>query len=117
MKKLVLSLAAILVLSTLSLAAPKKGVFAGQIMDSQCAMMGSHDAMMKGVGAKDAKECSVKCVKMGGKFVLYNSAGKKTYQLNDQDKAKTFAGQNVRVSGTLDEGTKTITVEKIEPGA
>lgn len=117
MKRLVLSLATILVVSTLSLAATKKGAFTGQTMDSQCAMMGSHDAMMKGVGAKDAKECSVKCVKMGGKFVLYNSAEKKTYQLDDQEKAMTFAGQNVKVSGTLDQGTKTIHVEKIEPAA
>ena len=86
-------------------------------MDSQCAMMGSHDAMMKGVGAKDAKECSVKCAKMGGKLVLYNSAEKKTYQLNDQEKSMNFAGQKVKVTGNLDEGTKTIQVEKIEPGA
>jgi hypothetical protein len=116
MKKL-LGLAAILVMGTLSLAAPKKGIFAGQIMDSQCAMMGSHDAMMKGVNAKDAKECSVKCAKMGGKLVLYNSADKNTYQLDDQKKSMNFAGQKVNVSGTLDEGTKTIHVEKIGPAS
>lgn len=122
MKKLALSLAAFLVLTSLSLAVPKhsgkaaKGskTFTGEIFDSQCAMMGSHEAMMKKEGAKDAKECTLSCVKMGGKFVLYDAAKKATYQLDDQEKPKDFAGQKVKVTGTYDKVTKTIHVEAIE---
>lgn len=69
---------------TLSLAVPPQGSsFRGEIMDSQCAQMGSHDNMMKQEGAKNAKECSDACVKMGGKYVLYDKGTKTIYQLDD----------------------------------
>jgi len=62
-------------------AAPGLGVarsadhtFTGEIMDSQCAQMGSHDNMMKSEGAKNAKECAIACVKSGGKYALYDPA-------------------------------------------
>jgi hypothetical protein len=83
-------------------------------MDSQCAAMGSHEAMMKMEGAKSAKECTLACVKQGGKFVLYDAASKTTYQLDNQEKPKEFAGQKVKVSGTLDEKSKTIHVRNIQ---
>jgi hypothetical protein len=57
------------------------------------------------------------CVKAGSKFVLYNSASKTVYQLDDQQKPRDFAGQKVKVVGTYDTGTKTIHVEKIEAGS
>jgi len=38
-----------------------------------------------------------------------------TYQLDDQEKAKQFAGQNVKVSGTLDTNTNMIHVSDINP--
>lgn len=37
------------------------------------------------------------------------------FYLDDQDKAKHFEGQNVRVIGTLDSGTNTIHVSDIYP--
>ena len=43
MKKLALTVVAILTVVSLSFAAPKAKTFTGEIMDSQCAMMGSHD--------------------------------------------------------------------------
>ena len=76
--------------------------FTGEIMDSQCAQMGSHDGMMKGEGAKNAKECAIACVKSGGKYALYDPASKHAYQLDNQAKAATYAGQKVTVTGTLD---------------
>src|SRR5215471_645055 len=91
----------------------KVRTFAGEIMDSQCAAMGSHEAMMKMEDAKSAKECTLVCVKQGGKFVLYDAGSKTTYQLDDQEKPKEFAGQKVKVSGTLDEKSKTIHVQSI----
>ncbi len=126
MKKLGLSVVVILAVASLALAGGKlpgklhKGggkakAFTGEIFDSQCAMNNSHAQMekMKGM-ADDSKMCTLKCVEMGGKFVLQDTAKKITYQLDDQDKPKEFAGQKVKVTGTYDKATKTVHVEKIE---
>ncbi len=48
-----------------------------------------------------------------GKYTLKGDDGK-TYQLDDQEKAKSFDGKNVNVTGTLDEESMTIHVEEIE---
>src|SRR5215469_14765292 len=77
-------------------------LFTGEIMDSPCAAMGTHDRMMKGVEAKDAKECSQKCVRMVGKYVLYDAVNKTTYQIDNQQKSAAYAGQKVSVKGTYD---------------
>ena len=82
-------------------------------MDSMCAGMGGHEQMLQGGKVKDAKECTLECVKMGATFVLYNPATKTTYQLDDQKKPEPFAGEKVNVSGSLDAATHTIHVEKI----
>jgi len=92
---------------------PQSRSFTGEIMDSQCAGMHSHDKMMKGVDAKTAKECSQKCVELGGKYVLFDTASKTVYQLDDQAKPAAYAGQKVSVKGTLDPGTRTIHIESI----
>jgi hypothetical protein len=96
-------------------ATPQANSFTGEIMDSQCAQMGSHAAMMKQEGAKNAKECSDACVKMGGKYVLYDAGTKTTYQLDDQGKAKEFSGQKVTVTGDYDKAGQTIHVSNIKP--
>jgi hypothetical protein len=123
MKRIALSFAALLVVASFSLAAPKLSVhkngkgktYTGEIMDSQCAMNGSHAQMEKMKGMPDdSKMCTLKCVEMGGKFVLYDAAKKATYMLDDQEKPKEFAGQKVKVTGTYDKATKTIHVESIE---
>ena len=101
MKRLALVLGALLVVAGLSIAAPKDRTFTGEIMDSQCAMNGSHAQMEKMNNMPDdSKACTLKCVAMGGKFVLYDTARKATYQLDDQEKPKEFAGQKVKVTGT-----------------
>jgi hypothetical protein len=87
MKRAVLGVAACLLVLP-NLAAAKDRTFSGEIMDSQCAKNGSHAMMLKkeGMGDKDPNDpmakamCTKSCVKMGGKYVLYNSATKKTYQ-------------------------------------
>jgi hypothetical protein len=91
---------------------PQSRSFTGDIMDSQCATMGSHARMMKGMDAKTTKECTQKCVGIGGKYVLFDASTKTVYQLDPQDKAASFAGQTVNVKGTLD--GKTIHVESVE---
>ncbi|HEX4485520.1 MAG TPA: DUF5818 domain-containing protein [Terriglobales bacterium] len=48
-------------------------------------------------------------------FVL--KAGNASFKLDDQAKAKQFKGKTVQVTGTLNESTNTIHVEKIEASA
>lgn len=48
-----------------------------------------------------------------GKYMLRGDDGK-TYQLDDQDRAKSFDGKKVKVTGTLDEESTTIHVGDIE---
>jgi hypothetical protein len=91
----------------------KARTFSGEIMDSACAQMGSHKQMEAKEGAKNAKDCTMACVKNGSSLVLYNPSTKKTYQLSDQDKAKEYAGDWVRVRGTYDSSSQTITVDTI----
>jgi hypothetical protein len=88
--------------------------FTGAIMDSQCAAQGNHDAGYKVTGTNTAKDCTLAWVKSGAQFVLYNSGRKLTYKLDDQEKPRDFAGDNVKVIGTYDSSMKTIHVEKIE---
>lgn len=83
-------------------------------MDSKCATTGSHAPIMKQIGAKDARDCTLKCAK-DGSFVLFDSDTDTVYQLNDQQKPMRFAGQKVRISGPYDENSQTIEIEEIEP--
>lgn len=117
MKTLIAAILGILVMVISSSATPRGNSFSGEVMDSQCAPMGSHDAMMKQEGANNAKECSDACVKMGGKYVLFDAEKKTTYQLDDQNKAKEFSGQKVTVTGTYDKATQTLHVTDIKPGS
>jgi Protein of unknown function (DUF5818) len=86
----------------------------GGIMDSRCAIDGSHEKMMTQNGLKNAKDCTLECAKGGGSFVLIDPETKTVYQLDDQQKPEPFAGQRVRVSGTYDEPSKTMHIESIE---
>jgi hypothetical protein len=112
-------------LSSLIFAAPKTDTFTGEIMDPQCAANGSHATMLQKIGlrGKDPndvntkKMCTEICLKMGGKYVLYDSTSKRIYQLDDQNKLKQFAGQKVKVTGTLDKAGEKIHVTNFEPGS
>jgi uncharacterized protein DUF5818 len=112
MKKLITSIAACLLLAP-GFVAAKDTTFNGEIMDSQCAKGGGHESMFKKEGTNDPKACTEACIKMGGKYVLFN-ADKTFYQLDDQKKPAPFAGQKVDVTGTLNKATKTIHVAAIK---
>ena len=124
MKRLIISSALILLLTTISLLGfvrrPTQQQnntpmsFTGELIDDECAARASHDAMMKKEGFKNAKDCTLGCVKAGGTYVLYASANKTTYQLDDQEKPVEFAGQKVTIIGTYDGETKTIHVQTIQ---
>jgi len=120
MKKALLTVlgSAVLVLFAVGSSAAADRAYSGQIMDSACAQMGSHDAMANGhANAKAAKACTLTCVKGGAKFVLYDAASKTVYKLDDQQKPVQFAGEKVKVTGTLDKATNTIHVTDIKAGS
>jgi len=88
--------------------------FSGEIMDSLCAKDGTHEKMMdemKSMG-RDKNTCTSKSAQLGSKYVLFDADRKTVYVLDDQDKAGAFAGQRVRVLGTL--AKNKIKVENIE---
>jgi hypothetical protein len=89
-------------------AAPAKSTIVGTITDDMCASSG-HAAMR--MGPTDA-ECTKACVAAhGASYVLLD--GKQIYTLSDQKLPEKFAGQKVKVVGTLDAKTKKIAVESI----
>lgn len=104
MKYLILNLLAVAALR----AAPDKQTFTGTITDDMCPKA-DHSQMR--MGPTDA-ECTRACVDVhGAAYVLYD--GKDVYALKDQRTPEKFAGQKVRVTGTLDTKTKTIQVDSI----
>jgi hypothetical protein len=95
--------------SALAFGAPAAQKFTGTITDDMCAKA-DHKSMK---APSDAK-CVTDCVKgMNGKYVLWDGAN--TYVLSDQKTPEKFAAKKVTVTGSLDEKTKTIKVDKIEP--
>ena len=99
---------AFLALATLS-AASAKHTFVGVITDDMCATKAGHATMR--MGSTDA-ECTIACVDAhGAQYVLYD--GKTAYALSDQQTPQQFAGRKVKVTGTLNDKTRTILVASI----
>jgi hypothetical protein len=94
--------------------------FRGEIADSQCALnvhslSQSHKEMI-GMrnDLKSNADCARFCVKeRGGKFVLQSKD--KVYRLDKPEEAEPFAGQQVKIVGTFDPKTNTITIRSITP--
>lgn len=94
-------------------------VFSGEIADSQCALnvhslSQSHKEMM---GMKPEIKTDAECVRFcvkerGGRYMLQTKT--KVYKLDAQVLAEEWAGQKVKLVGTLDSKTNIIAVEKIE---
>jgi len=98
----------------------KPQMFRGEIGDTQCAlnvhsMTRSHTEMLKSkkMGGTPGA-CASYCVQyLGGDFVL--STKREVYRLDNQEKVRLFAGQRVKITGTLESKTKTIHIVDIEP--
>jgi hypothetical protein len=93
--------------------------FKGEIADTQCALnvhslSQSHKEMIEmKPEVKTNADCARYCVKeRGGRFVLQTPD--KVYKLDAQVLAEQWAGLKVKVIGTLDPKTETITVKTIE---
>ncbi len=65
--------------------------------------------------SQDAKSFTGQVAKEKGKLVLRDPVTKMSYKLDDQDKAASYVGKQVKVTGKLDMNTNTIQVESIEP--
>ena len=83
----------------------------GQISDSMCGK--SHAGM--GEMGKNPKECTMGCVKAGGKYVFVS--GDKVYDIKNQNFAALAAnaGTSVQLTGDVATDGKSITVTKIAP--
>jgi hypothetical protein len=118
---LVVALAGIALAAAAGPAASEK-IFSGEIADSQCALnvhslSQSHKEMM---GMKPEIKTDAECVRFcvkerGGRYMLQTKT--KVYKLDAQVLAEQWAGQRVKLVGTLDPKTNIIAVEKIEADA
>ena len=96
-----------------TLGVQKAQTFRGEISDRDCVEMAGHEMMLK--KGETPKVCTITCVKLGSKYVLYDAESKTVYQLDDQKRPEQFAGLRVKVTGSYDAATKTIHVGSIEP--
>lgn len=94
----------------------KLQVFVGEITATYCAPNGSHQEIMKKMKSMghDKKTCTMKCIELGGKIVLYVPARHAVYELDNSEEVLPFAGQRVRVTGTLRKNEITVaTIENV----
>jgi hypothetical protein len=100
-----IKLAVVFVASALVLAA---GTFTGVVTDSMCLI--DHKSMKMGADP----DCIKACAKLDKtvKYILFD--GKHAYKLSDQETPRKFAGEKVKITGTLYEKTGVIKVDKIE---
>ena len=89
------------------LAAAGQQTFNGVITDSMCG------ASHKGMNVTPDSKCVLECVQHGSKYALL--VGTNVYVLSDQKTPEKFAAKKVKVTGTLDDKTKILKVDKIEP--
>ncbi len=80
--------------------------YTGVVTDTMCGA--DHSKM----GVTPVSKCVKDCVKGGAKYALL--VGKEVYTLSDQNAPEKYAGEKVKVTGTLDAKTKTLSVDKIE---
>jgi len=106
-------------LLVMATAEEKTRTFTGEIADSQCALnvhslTRSHEEMLKSKSmGGTSRNCTLYCIQyLGGDFVL--SSKNDVFRLDDQDKAKQFAGMKVKITGNMDAKTKMVHVETIE---
>lgn len=102
----------------LSAVTADRNAFVGEISDSQCAMnihslSRSHREMIeKRTMGTDAPSCARACIRRGGEWVL--RAGNDVYRLKNQAGIELYAGEKVRVTGSLDPKINSIDNTHIE---
>jgi len=89
--------------TALTVAAAAADSWTGYIADSKCGAQAAND---------NARECTLKCIKAGAKYVFVNDTDKKVYAIDDQAKVADHAGHHVTVKG-IAEG-ETLKVSSVE---
>lgn len=102
-------LSAVLAVASLSPVQQRPQTFTGVVTDEMCAGVGHASMRMDPSDAECARLC---VVSHGALWVL--ESGKDIYILSDQTAPERLAAKRVRVTGTLDARTKTLTVRSIE---
>jgi hypothetical protein len=109
-----------MILSVSSAPAADDKTFEGEIADSQCAfgvhsLQRSHKEMIEmGHAGSTSEDCTRYCVSnRGGRYVLQTKHD--AFKLDNQEMAGKYAGQKVRLTGSLDRKTNVIQVKKIDP--
>ena len=92
MKKIVLVVLGLFLLSIIAMAAPKDSSWEGWISDSKCGV--------KGANAAHA-QCAKKCVEGGEKPVLVTDKDQKVVAIENPAAVAGHEGQHVKVSGTM----------------
>lgn len=88
--------------------------FVGYITDTECGPDHAPMIAKGGMGA-DGRECTYRCVAKGATFGFVDADLKKFFQLDDQDAPRPFAGQRVKITGTLSGDTILVTaIEQAE---
>lgn len=97
-----------------------EATFEGDVADSQCAMgvhslNRSHKEMIEmGHAGRTAEDCTRYCVhSRGGRYVLLTKHD--VFKLDNQELAEKYAGQKVKLIGTLDSKTNIIQIKTMEP--
>jgi hypothetical protein len=117
-------LAALAGIALTAAAGPGAGekVFSGEIADSQCALNvhSLSQSQKEMMGMKPEIKTDAQCVRFcvnerGGRYMLQTKT--KVYKLDAQVLAEEWAGQKVKLVGTLDPKTNIIAVEKMQGAA
>lgn len=100
MKRLFAVLTLLALMSVVALADhhQKKGEWTGTVSDSMCGAKADHSA-----------DCTKKCVAKGAALVFVNDADKAVLKVSNADKLTGHEGHHVKVNGTLEKDTLTIT--------
>ncbi len=100
MKKVLKSLCCLGLLTAFaSFAAAADGTWMGQISDSNCGA--SHAKMTSAHAGLTDRDCTLACVKGGGKFVFVSDG--KVYKISNQDSPllQVHAGHTVQLTGDM----------------
>ncbi len=76
----------------------KQGEWTGVVSDAMCGAKAGHTA-----------ECTKKCAEKGSALVLVNDADKAVLKVSNADKLAGHEAHHVKVTGTLEKDTLTIT--------
>ena len=97
MKRILLAAVAATLMTTSGLAASMKGSWTGWVSDAKC-----------GASKIDA-DCVKKCEDAGSPLVFVNDKDKSVLQVSNQDTLKGHEGHHVKVKGSVDGDTLTVT--------